>query len=98
MFQLTSLLIGVSLFMTTGNNQNQSANGDMGLYLSADDFLSNKLSYPGDCSTGGYKIKPSSFEITGGAIDSTKVKAEFDNYTASFGTDPSVGILDRCAK
>ena len=29
----------------------------MGLYLSADDFLNNKLSYPGDCSSGGYRIK-----------------------------------------
>lgn len=44
---------------------------------------------------GGYKIKPSSFEITGGAIDSKKVKAEFDAYTDNFGKDPGQGILDR---
>lgn len=45
--------------------------------------------------TGGYKIKPSSFELTGGSIDKSKVKAEFDAYTDSYGKDPAVGIKDR---
>ena len=46
-------------------------------------------------AAGGYRIKPNSFEITGGSIEAKKVKAEFDAYTDNFGKDPGQGILDR---
>ena len=46
-------------------------------------------------AAGGYRVKPNSFEITGGSIEAKKVKAEFDAYTDNFGKDPGQGILDR---
>ena len=46
-------------------------------------------------ASGGYKIKPSSFELTGGSISAENVKAEFDAYTDAYGKDPAQGIKDR---
>lgn len=46
-------------------------------------------------ATGGYRIKPSSFELTGGSIAAQNVKAEFDAYSDAYGKDAGVGIKDR---
>ena len=46
-------------------------------------------------AAGGYKRKPNSFELSGGSIDSSNVKAEFEAYTDAYGKDPAVGIKDR---
>ena len=40
----------------------------------------------------GYKSKPSSFELGGGSIHATKVKAEFTNYSKAYGTSAGEGI------
>jgi 24-methylenesterol C-methyltransferase len=43
-----------------------------------------------------YKRKPSAFELSGGSIDASKVKSEFDAYSASYGADgTAIGIKDR---
>ena len=43
-----------------------------------------------------YKRKPSSFELSGGSIDASKVKSEFEAYSASYGADgTAIGIKDR---
>lgn len=39
--------------------------------------------------------KPNSLELSGGSIPSQQVKKEWDNYEASFGKEPAVGIKDR---
>ncbi|GLC44114.1 hypothetical protein PLESTF_000693200 [Pleodorina starrii] len=41
------------------------------------------------------KSKPSTFELTGGSIDSSKVKEEFDAYADSYGKNAGEGIVDR---
>ena len=40
----------------------------------------------------GYKSKPSSFELGGGSIHATKVKAEFTNYSNAYGSSAGEGI------
>lgn len=40
----------------------------------------------------GYKKKPSSFELGGGSIHATKVKAEFTNYSNAYGSSAGEGI------
>ncbi|GLI58783.1 hypothetical protein VaNZ11_000539 [Volvox africanus] len=39
--------------------------------------------------------KPSTFELTGGSIEASKVKAEFDAYSDSYGKNAGEGIVDR---
>lgn len=47
--------------------------------------------------SSSYKKKPSSFELSGGSIESRKVKSEFDNYSAAYGeAGTKEGIRDRC--
>lgn len=48
------------------------------------------------CSGGSdYKKKPTVFELSGGSIDRTEVKKEWDNYESSFGKEAGAGITDR---
>lgn len=46
-------------------------------------------------SNSSYKKKPSSFELSGGSIERSEVKKEFDAYSASYGTEAGTGIVDR---
>ncbi|EFJ51011.1 hypothetical protein VOLCADRAFT_103647 [Volvox carteri f. nagariensis] len=44
---------------------------------------------------GNDKSKPSTFELTGGSIEASKVKEEFDAYADSYGKNAGEGIVDR---
>ncbi|GAX76949.1 hypothetical protein CEUSTIGMA_g4396.t1 [Chlamydomonas eustigma] len=53
-------------------------------------LMSSLISFSSD-----YKRKPTSFDLSGGSIESSKVKAEFDAYNDAYGKDPAQGIKDR---
>ncbi|GFR46821.1 hypothetical protein Agub_g8457 [Astrephomene gubernaculifera] len=54
-------------------------------------YLVGSLLFKSKCE----KSKPSTFELTGGSIDSAKVKEEFAAYADSYGKNAGEGIVDR---
>lgn len=46
-------------------------------------------------TTSSYKKKPTTLQLSGGSIDPSKVKSEFDTYAKSYSTEAGVGMTDR---
>lgn len=47
------------------------------------------------CWPSSRKDKPRTSQLTGGGIDASSVKKEFDDYSASYGKEAGEGITDR---